>query len=125
MNTVLVVEDDEKSRRLLVDVLGARGYRVLAFERGEEALAAVAATAPDLAVLDIHLPGIDGVQTLFGLRAASFGTRPALAVTASVMSGDLARLHAAGFDAVLQKPLRLRDFLGTVQRLLARPAAPD
>jgi CheY-like chemotaxis protein len=97
---ILVVEDDDKSRRLLVDILGWHGYEVRAAASGEEGLALARAECPDAALLDIQLPGIDGFDVLAGLRSAPFHARiPAIAVTASVMDEDRRRIIGAGFDA--------------------------
>jgi CheY-like chemotaxis protein len=116
MATVLVIEDDPKSRKLLVDVLTAQGVVVVQAEAGEEAVALARAHAPELVLLDIHLPGIDGFATLQRLReAAGLAPLAVVAVTASVMSGDQTRLRQAGFDGVLPKPVRL-DALRAVVR---------
>jgi CheY-like chemotaxis protein len=116
MATVLVVEDDPKSRKLLVDVLTAQGVVVVQTEAGEEAVALARAHAPQLVLLDIHLPGIDGFTTLQHLRSAKdLAPLAVVAVTASVMSGEKARLQEAGFDGVLPKPVRL-DALRAVVR---------
>ncbi len=114
---LLVVEDDEKSRRLLGDVLGWHGYEVAAFASGEEALAALAAGRPDAALLDIQLPGIDGYDLLAALRGA-LPRIPALAVTASVMEQDRRNILAAGFDAYVAKPVNIRELVATLRRLL-------
>ena len=118
---ILVVEDDEKSRRLLSDVLAYHGYEVLAAESGEQGLAEAIARAPDAALLDIQLPGISGFEVLAALRAGSAGERmPAVAVTASVMDQDRRRIFAAGFDAYIAKPVNIRQLIDTLQRLLAQ-----
>mgnify|MGYP002778460285 CR=1 FL=1 len=116
MATVLVVEDDPKSRKLLVDVLSAHGIVVVETEAGEQAVALARAHAPQLVLLDIHLPGIDGFATLQRLREATdLAPLAVVAVTASVMSGDRARLQQAGFDGVLPKPVRLEALRGVVR----------
>jgi len=116
---ILVVEDDEKSRRLLVDVLGWHGYEVDAADSGERAVAAAQARAPHVALLDIQLPGMSGFDVLAALRGDGFERRiPAIAVTASVMDQDRRRILAAGFDAYVGKPVNIRQLLDTLQRLL-------
>ena len=117
---ILVVEDDEKSRRLLVDVLGWHGYEVAPAASGEDGLAIAEARRPDAALLDIQLPGMNGFDVLAGLRGAPFHMRiPAVAVTASVMDEDRRRILAAGFDAYVGKPVNIRQLIDTLDRLLA------
>lgn len=120
MITVLVVEDDEKSRRLLVDVLTNKGYRVIHTDNGEAAIDLARTHRPRVALLDIHLPGIDGVATLQRLRALpETADIAAVAVTASVMTQDRARIAAAGFDDAMPKPVSLKEMLALVARLAA------
>ena len=105
---VLVVEDDERSRRLLVDVLGHHGFEVAAAESGEAALELAGRMPPDVALLDIQLPGIDGFEVLRRLREREpLRPIPILALTASVMQVERARILASGFDACMPKPLDL------------------
>lgn len=118
MTTVLVVEDDEKSRRLLVDVLKNKGYSVIDTDRGEDAIDLARQHRPRVALLDIHLPGIDGVETLQRLRAQpETAGIAAVAVTASVMTQDRARIAAAGFNDALPKPVSLKELVALVARL--------
>lgn len=116
---ILVVEDDEKSRRLLVDVLGFHGYEVAAFESGEEALAHVATAPPDLVLLDIQLPGMNGFEVLRTLRQNGASRMPVLAVTASVMDHDRRKIVEAGFDAYVPKPVNMKELLATLRSMLA------
>ncbi len=117
---ILIVEDDEKSRRLLSDVLAFHGYEVAAVRSGEEGLRTATANAPDAALLDIQLPGISGFEVLAGLREpACCGARlPVVAVTASVMDQDRKKILAAGFNAFVSKPVNIRDLLATLDQLL-------
>jgi len=118
-NRILVVEDDEKSRRLLVDVLGWHGYDVSAADNGEHAIASAHAMPPHAALLDIQLPGMSGFDVLAELRGDGFARRiPAIAVTASVMDQDRRRILAAGFDAYVGKPVNIRQLLETLEKLL-------
>jgi DNA-binding response OmpR family regulator len=118
---ILVVEDDEKSRRLLTDVLGYHGYDVAAFDTGERGLEEALSRAPDAALLDIQLPGISGFDVLAALRAAAACARlPVVAVTASVMDHDRKKILAAGFDAYVSKPVNIRELLATLTLLLAK-----
>lgn len=118
---VMVVEDDEKSRRLLADVLRHRGYEVAAFESGEAALRVAAALSPRAALVDIQLPGMNGFDVLVGLRALCGNARlPVLAVTASAMDHDRRRILASGFDAYVAKPVNIRQLLETLDALVAQ-----
>jgi two-component system, cell cycle response regulator DivK len=118
---ILVVEDDEKSRRLLTDVLRYHGYDVCAVNCGEDGLADAKQCAPDAALLDIQLPGIDGFDVLARLRAESGGaSMPVIAVTASVMDQDRRKILAAGFDAYVPKPVNIRELVSILNELLAK-----
>ncbi|MEP7070260.1 MAG: response regulator [Usitatibacter sp.] len=119
---ILIVEDDEKSRRLLTDVLAFHGYEVAAVRSGEEGLRTASANVPDAALLDIQLPGISGFEVLAGLREPRCcGARlPVVAVTASVMDQDRKKILAAGFDAFVSKPINIRDLLATLNQLFVK-----
>jgi CheY-like chemotaxis protein len=120
----MVVEDDEKSRRLLTDVLEYHGFEVAANASGEEALAGARDAAPDAALLDIELPGINGFDVLARLRAESKGAElPVIAVTASVMDHDRKRILAAGFDAYIPKPISIQQLVTTLNELLENKKA--
>ena len=116
---ILVVEDDEKSRRLLVDVLGHHGYEVTAVESGELGLERSTFELPNAVLLDIQLPGINGFEVLWRLRQLQGGQKvPILAVTASVMDHDRRRIMDAGFDAYVPKPVNIRELLRTLNGML-------
>jgi len=118
---ILVVEDDEKSRRLVRDVLTFRGYEIVEAETGEEGVRLAQERRPSLVLMDIRLPGIDGIQALGRLRAET-ATRgiPVIAMTASVMTNDRQKVLDAGFDAFQSKPIKIKDFVAAVEQLLAR-----
>ena len=118
---IVVVEDDEKSRRLLIDVLTHHGYEVAAVSCGEDGIRA-ANDGADAMLLDIQLPGINGFEVLAGLRKApsTASHMPVVAVTASVMDHDRRKILAAGFDAYVPKPVNIRDLLATLNRLFAQ-----
>jgi two-component system, cell cycle response regulator DivK len=120
---ILVVEDNEKNRKLARDVLVHQGYRVAEAESAEAGLALVARERPQLILMDIHLPGIDGIEALRRLRADE-ATRaiPVLAVTASAMTHDRQKILAAGFDGYQSKPISVRPFLAAVREALDRAA---
>jgi two-component system cell cycle response regulator DivK len=121
---ILIVEDDPISRKLARDVLTANGFDVAEAESGESALAQAEASRFDLVVMDIQLPGIDGVHTIGALRArAETESVPVLAVTAHAMPGDEARILASGCQRYLPKPLKFAEFVDTVREMLDAPAA--
>lgn len=116
---ILIVEDDDNSRLLLRDALAATGYRTLEAATGEEAVVLASKHMPALIVMDIQLPGINGVQALQQLRADPQLRRvPVIAVTASVMAAQQAQVMEAGFDAFEAKPLAVLGFLDTIRRTL-------
>ena len=119
---ILIVEDNEKNRRLIRDVLQFKGYETIESETGEEVVELARARQPALVLMDIQLPGIDGITALKRLREdpATRGIR-VMAVTASAMTQDRQTILAAGFDGYQSKPINVKAFLGAVQELLARP----
>jgi two-component system cell cycle response regulator DivK len=114
---ILVVEDNERNMRLFRDVLRASGHRTLEATTGESAVELATEHGPDLVLMDIQLPDIDGVEALGRLRSDD-RTRamPVLALTAQAMEGDRERFLAAGFDGYLSKPVNIADLLDTVRR---------
>jgi two-component system cell cycle response regulator DivK len=118
---ILIVEDDEKSRKLVRDVLTFKGYEIVEAETGEEGVRLAQERRPSLVLMDIRLPGIDGVQALGRLRT-EVATRgiPVMAMTASVMTNDRQKVLDAGFDAFQSKPIKIKDFVAAVEQLLAR-----
>ena len=118
---ILVVEDNEKSRKLVRDVLTFKGYEVIDAETGEEGVRLAQKRRPSLILKDIRLPGIDGIEALGQLRAEP-ATReiPVLAMTASVMTEDRQKVMDAGFDAFQSKPIKVKDFVTAVAQLLER-----
>jgi two-component system cell cycle response regulator DivK len=118
---ILVVEDDSKSRKLVRDLLTFNGYEIIEAETAEEGVRLALERHPSLVLMDIRLPGIDGIQALGRLRAEVV-TRgiPVMAMTASVMTSDRQRVLDAGFDAFQSKPIKIKDFLVAVEQLLER-----
>jgi two-component system cell cycle response regulator DivK len=103
---VLIVEDNEKNMKLFRDVLQATGYSTLEATTGEEAIELSLSQAPALVLMDVQLPGIDGVEALERLRQNErTASIPVLALTAQAMSGDRERFLEAGFDGYLAKPV--------------------
>ena len=124
MNLILIVEDNEKNMKLARDVLQARGYRTLEAVTGEDGVLAAKSGKPDLVLMDIQLPGISGIDALKQLRADAETARiPVIAFTASVTPTDRSQIDEAGFNGFLSKPINLKEFIATVQRMLeSRPA---
>jgi two-component system cell cycle response regulator DivK len=118
---ILVVEDNDKNRKLVRDVLTVKGYRLVEAETGEDGVRLARAERPDLVLMDIQLPGINGIEALRQLRAdpATAGV-PVVAVTASAMTQDRQKILAAGFDAYQSKPISVRPFLELVRDVLDR-----
>jgi two-component system cell cycle response regulator DivK len=114
---VLVVEDNERNMKLFREVLEFSGYRTLEAQTGERAVALTTEHRPDLVLMDIHLPDIDGVEALRILRADErTASIPVLALTAQAMEGDRERFLADGFDGYLSKPVNIADLLDAVRR---------
>ena len=118
---ILVVEDNDKSRKLVRDVLTFKGYEIVEAETGEEGVGLAQERRPSLILMDIRLPGIDGIQALGRLRA-EVATRgiPVMAMTASVMTNDRQKVLDAGFDSFQSKPIKIKDFVAAVEQLLER-----
>jgi two-component system cell cycle response regulator DivK len=118
---ILVVEDNDKGRKLVRDVLTFKGYEIIEAETGEEGVRLAQERRPSLVLMDVRLPGIDGIEALGRLRS-DFATRaiPVMAMTASVMAKDRQKVLDAGFDAFQSKPIKVKDFLATVEQLLER-----
>ncbi len=121
---ILIIEDNEKNRKLSRDVLEVSGYQTLETNTGEEGLRLASEHEPALVLLDIHLPGIDGIETFQRLRAdPATAAIPVIAVTASAMPDDRARIKAVGFDRYLSKPINIKLFLETVGEVLGASGA--
>jgi len=121
MSTILIVEDNDKNLKLVRDVLQAKGFTTLEAGNAEDGIRLAGERNPDLILMDIHLPGMSGIDALKLLRAdASTARIPIAAVTASVMQQDRAMIMDAGFDAYVSKPISLKEFLDTVRTLLER-----
>ena len=114
---ILVVEDNKKNMKLFRDVLQATGYRTLEAMTGEQAVELATEHSPDLVLMDIQLPDIDGVEALCRLRANErTASIPVLAVTAQAMQGDHERFLAAGFDDYISKPVSIVELVDSVRR---------
>ena len=119
MPTIAVVEDNADNRLLLQAILGDQ-YDLVEYENGSDALAGLASARPDLVLLDISLPGMDGNEILRRIRQdSSLSSLPVVALTAHAMSGDRERFLAAGFNDYVTKPIVDETLLtGAIERLL-------
>jgi CheY-like chemotaxis protein len=119
--TILVVDDNPINLKLVSDLLAFEGYRVLKAEDGEQAAASVEAEPPDLILLDVDLPGIDGLTLTKRLKSdVRTGDIIIVALTAFAMKADRQRAMAAGCDAYVTKPIDTRGLPGQVAELLQR-----
>ena len=119
---ILIIEDNEKNRRLVRDVLQFKGYQTIETETGEEGVELARSRQPALVLMDIQLPGIDGITALRQLRDdPTTRTIRVMAVTASAMTQDRQKILSAGFDGYQSKPINVKAFLEAVHELLARP----
>jgi len=119
MSVILIVEDNEKNMKLVRDVLQYKGYTTLEATTGGEGLRLAREKRPDLILMDIQLPDIDGISALRQLRADSdLAETPVIAISASVMPEDQQKIVASGFDAYLTKPINVKQFLETVEKHL-------
>ena len=123
---VLVVEDNPLNLKLIRDVLEFRGFDVVTARSGEEGVVAASTTAPDLVLMDLQLPGIDGHEALQRIRAdPRCSAVPVVAVTAFAMKDDRERALDAGFDSYLEKPINVRAFPELVRGFLHRKEQPE
>jgi two-component system, cell cycle response regulator DivK len=124
MKTVLIVEDNEKNMKLARDILRAKGYAVLEAVNGLDGVAQALQHVPDLVLMDIQLPDINGIEAFTRIRGVAATARvPVVAFTASVTVNDRSRIGDAGFDGFLGKPIQLKEFVETVKRLAGEPTA--
>ena len=118
---ILVVEDNEKNMKLFRDVLEATGYRLLEATTGEQAVELAATHSPNLVLMDIQLPDIDGVEALGRLRGNErTASIPVVALTAQAMQDDRKRFLDAGFDGYISKPVDVVEFVRTVKEYLRK-----
>jgi two-component system cell cycle response regulator DivK len=117
---ILVVEDNERNLKLLRDVLEYAGYEVRGARTAEDGITLAVSEPPDLVLMDLQLPGIDGIEALHRLRESP-GTAdiPVVAVTAQAMKQDRERALRAGFDGYVEKPISVRAFTDQVRRFLS------
>jgi two-component system cell cycle response regulator DivK len=117
---ILVVEDNPLNLKLVRDVLQFAGYDVIEAQSGEEGLRVAQEDPPDLVLMDLQLPGIDGTETMRRMREGSLGRDvPVVAVTAFAMAEDRERASLAGFDGYVEKPISVRELPGQIEAFLS------
>jgi two-component system cell cycle response regulator DivK len=117
---VLIADDKAAGRELVRTVLENQGYEIYEAGNGIDALGTAQRIHPDLIILDLHMPGLDGFAVIKELRLNShFAETPIIALTASAMQGDRQRALAAGFTGYITKPVPLKVLRAEVERLLA------
>ena len=117
--TILVVEDQEDNRQILRDLLGSAGFRMVEAHDGEQALLVARSQRPDLILMDIQLPILDGYEATRAIkRDPELKHIPVIAVTSYALSGDEARAHEAGCDAYVAKPYSTRHLLAKIGQFL-------
>jgi CheY-like chemotaxis protein len=118
---ILIIEDNALNRKLVRDVLQAKGYRTLETETGEEGVRLAREHQPALVLMDIQLPGMNGIDALGQLRAdPTTRAIPVIAVTASAMTQNRQQIIAAGFDGYQPKPINVAAFLEAVRETIER-----
>lgn len=121
---ILLVEDNEKNMKLARDLLRFHGFEIIEATNAEDGIALAKSRVPGLVLMDIQLPGMDGVSALGELRKDPSTARvPVVAMTASVMKEDRARFESAGFDGFIMKPIDVRAFPQQVRDAIARGRA--
>lgn len=117
---ILIVEDNHKNLKLMRDVLQFHGYRTAEATTAEDGIASALRDRPDLVLMDVRLPGMDGLAALRALRSDPITAGVAVvAVTASVMPDERDAFRAAGFDGFIAKPIDVRAFPGQIEAYLA------
>ena len=126
MKKVLIAEDNAVNRELLRELLEIRGYAVMEACNGEEALDQIAKIQPDILLLDLSMPVLDGFGTIERIRKnPSFRSLPVLAVTAYAMQGDREKILTSGFDGYLSKPINPTALQQELERVLNKEIVKD
>jgi two-component system cell cycle response regulator DivK len=126
MARILVIEDNAANMKLAALLLGNAGHTVLSAADAESGLTIARADAPDLILMDIQLPGMDGLAATALLKQdAATAAIPVVALTAMAMKEDAAKCEAAGCDAYIPKPLRYQELYGVIDTLLAKSKTYD
>lgn len=120
---ILVIEDQEDNRRIVRDLLASAGYELIEAVTGEEGVTLAETQRPDLILMDIQLPGLDGYEATRRIKAnPALHKIPIIAVTSYALSGDDVKALEAGCDAYVAKPYSPRELLAKIREHLPRPA---
>jgi two-component system, cell cycle response regulator DivK len=121
---ILIIEDNEKNRKLIRDLLQAKGYQTIESESAEDGLRLAEEKTPALILMDIQLSGMDGITAMKQLKAVpETKTIPIMAITASAMTHNRESMLAEGFDAYQTKPFNLTEFIADIARLIGQPGS--
>ncbi|MBF8250686.1 MAG: two-component response regulator [Deltaproteobacteria bacterium] len=119
MKKILIVEDNDINLRLIRTILKARGYLFVEARDGEEAQKIVVAERPDIILMDIQIPKVDGLEVTRRIRAMDdFKDRPIIAITAHAMEGDRKKILEAGCDGYIVKPINTRTFIDEIEAII-------
>lgn len=125
MKKILLVEDNDVNRELVREILESRDFEVLEAQNGLEALHMISKFSPDLVLLDIQMPVLDGISAIKQLRRKpQYADLPVLALTAYAMVGDRDRVMAAGFTGYVTKPVDRKALLNEIENLLGLAVDP-
>jgi two-component system cell cycle response regulator DivK len=121
IKTILVIEDHDDNRRIMRDLFTSRAYKVIEAVTGTEGVAMAQTHSPDLILMDIQLPGIDGYEATRRIKSiSSIKDIPIIAVTSYALSGDDKKAYEAGCDDYVTKPFSPRELLKKVQKYLSK-----
>ncbi len=118
---ILYIEDNFQNQRLVKKILNAKGYEMLEADDGLKGVALAMRERPDLILMDINIPGIDGMEATTRLKSSELSSVPIIALTANAMRGDRERIIAAGCDEYLQKPIQSAKLLEVVRNFIGLP----
>jgi two-component system cell cycle response regulator DivK len=121
---ILIIEDNEKNRKLIRDLLQTKGYQTIESESAEDGLRLAEERKPSLVLMDIQLSGMDGITAMKELKGKPpTRTIPVMAITASAMTHNRESMLAEGFDAYQTKPFNLPQFIAEIARLIGQPGS--
>ena len=117
---ILIVEDNERNRKLVRDLMQFKGYRTIEAETGEDGVSLAIEHRPDLILMDYQLPGIDGIEAFRRIRGSPVTAHiPIVAITASAMPEEVKRMKDAGFDGFQTKPINIKEFVVAIAHVLS------